>query len=1431
MFKKLCIIALSIVLFFMSFLQVLAQPSDIKGHWAEKQISDWVAKDLIGGYKDSSFKPGNTVTWAEFVTILNNALGYTQKAVVTYMDVSEKDWFYNSIAKAQAAGYLNGIKTDKFLPNRGVSRQEACAVISKALKLDISDKATNLAKYKDSNKINKALRAYVDAMVGKGYLGGYSDNTIRASQTITRAEAIVILNNAIGTLYNKAGTYGPVEGSEEISGNVTVNTKDIKLRNLKINGDLYLTEGIGDGDIELDHVVVTGKILVCGGIHNFVIRNSDLGLVNIDKKGGNIRVVATGNTSIDKIILNSGAKLEEQEVKGRGFDNVLVSVKVPESEKVDFVGDFKDIAVESSKIEISLTRGSIQKLDVVEKSRDVVINLNKDSSVNTLNINAPVVVKGEGEIENANVNVNGASIEKKPDNLNIQSGVVVTIGGLPVNGTTQSGSTLPGSGNPSGGNTGGSSGEGNGGDTGGNPGGGTTPTNHAPIARTIADKARALGSMPLVLPVNELATDEDGDTLTVNSVNASDTLVATVSIASNALVVTPAGEGSTTVTAEVYDNRDGVANISFHVNIINEPALEVTGATAIDASSVEVSFNEDVDWLTASNVQNFTVREKNGGQTLLPVTQITRQTDGSGNSIGNSVKITLGSAMSGNSEYEVIVTNITSVYGSLLNPGKISYTFTGTDLMPPEDQDNNMQLTAVTGFTVSGSDANAIAGWNPLSSGQISITGATGYEIYYIKLSELGSNNLAKDTPGAVKVAVSGALSSSVQINLSGNSGDYVFVLYSINGRTYSQSTVYCTLPSIQSVTATDYQTLNISFDKPVSDASIDGRIFNSSNNSLYAGALSASKDGGTTYKALDTYSTPFAYQDPMNSNVLIVRIGTKDVFSVIGLTSQDNKLRIQGRTGLVKSDNQSNVLLFNPSSLAPEKVRMGTVIGMNANTIKVTFNQAVNIKDASFARIGPSSSTAYAAAAILLSNPVACDNTKKTWYLTTSQDMAAQTYHLILNPNVTANELSDIAGIVTAYDENIPTPGIQEVRSFVGNPPEVAYVRGILATMFDRRTITVFFPEDMDPVTAGNISYYKITSDSGGMTPMSNQPVYTADYDIANRVTKLYLNHDIGTSITPLYLVVSSQIKNKLENKTVKADKSNLAGGIQSGMVIGFTPSSNAPDYAMAGTVTTDADLMGMTITTSKVVAFGPVSPSLAMDSDGILSINEFPSAVTTSVAGNFGVNEFNKVFTITGKLLGDSLVSNLSISSVERKPDGKTFHVGFDRPLEPQSGVTSYVTTTNNDNTLFMYCKTDTPADKSSNAYPARYNVQLKAISAVMYDGSTDTISSKVSAEVNDYIIITFNGNIDVGAVDTNPSIGSETGDFILYKNTSNFLASGTNYIASYVSPNKIKLTFISINANDAGNLKNLTVFVISGAIKDTADNQNYSLNLPVH
>ena len=98
------------------------QANDYEGHWAEAQITKWLAKELVGGYGDGSFKPNNNITRAEFMTMVNKAFGFTAEANITFKDVAANAWYRDQVAKAAHIGYVAGYEDGTIRPDNPISR-------------------------------------------------------------------------------------------------------------------------------------------------------------------------------------------------------------------------------------------------------------------------------------------------------------------------------------------------------------------------------------------------------------------------------------------------------------------------------------------------------------------------------------------------------------------------------------------------------------------------------------------------------------------------------------------------------------------------------------------------------------------------------------------------------------------------------------------------------------------------------------------------------------------------------------------------------------------------------------------------------------------------------------------------------------------------------------------------------------------------------------------------------------------------------------------------------------------------------------------------------------------------------------------------------------------------------------------------------------
>jgi hypothetical protein len=395
---------------------------DIDKHWAEQYITNFSQKCLISGYPDGTFRPDSPITTAEFVTLINKTFGFKQIVSISFSDVAPSDWFAQEISKAKAQGYITGYEDGTFRHRTEISRQEAAVILCKVLKLHLSEKTEVLTKFKDADKIPEWSKLSLSTAVEAGYISGYPDGTIRPLGSISRAETVTILSRAVAALYKDPGVYGSEEEITEITGNVIISSDGVTLKNTIIHGNLYLSSGIGEGDVTLDTVTVNGRTIVSGGGKDSIhFKNFRCEEVIVIKTKGEIRIVAADDTSIQKLLFESAGYIEGE---GEGIEEIYL---LKPGQNILFDGNFDKVIVQA-KVDIEVTGDTvIEYMELTEQSKDSEITINKGGIIKNLLIDAPASIRGEGKIQEAEVNVNGVSFEKKPDKLTLAEGVEVEI--------------------------------------------------------------------------------------------------------------------------------------------------------------------------------------------------------------------------------------------------------------------------------------------------------------------------------------------------------------------------------------------------------------------------------------------------------------------------------------------------------------------------------------------------------------------------------------------------------------------------------------------------------------------------------------------------------------------------------------------------------------------------------------------------------------------------------------------------------------------------------------------------------------------------------------------------------------------------------------------------------------------------------------------
>lgn len=171
---------------------------DAEGTWAESAIRRLGAVGLVQGDPDGSINPDRLMTRAEMATVLVRLLGLKAKAIPsTFTDVKDDDWFADAVLKCAAVGIMVGDGTGRVNPDARITREEAIAMISRALGVK-GKSGSYLAGFEDADSVSTYAKGYMDALITMGLLTGVGDGTRLAPQdAIDRASVLTLLDRLV----------------------------------------------------------------------------------------------------------------------------------------------------------------------------------------------------------------------------------------------------------------------------------------------------------------------------------------------------------------------------------------------------------------------------------------------------------------------------------------------------------------------------------------------------------------------------------------------------------------------------------------------------------------------------------------------------------------------------------------------------------------------------------------------------------------------------------------------------------------------------------------------------------------------------------------------------------------------------------------------------------------------------------------------------------------------------------------------------------------------------------------------------------------------------------------------------------------------------------------------------------------------------------
>ncbi|QIB70458.1 S-layer homology domain-containing protein [Aminipila butyrica] len=420
--------------------------TDLPENWSKPAVEKALENGLLTPYEGKVY-PERALTRAEMAAIINRTFGAAKEASLSgYSDVAQSKWYYSDMAKSLQMEAFTG-SDGKMNPDRAITREEAFTVLARVFEIQAGD-VTELNKFTDGSTVASWARGSIAAMVQAGYVGG-AEGKLLPAKTITRAEFAQVMSNLADTFVgeaaaNEAGT---------IDGNMVVSKPDTIIRNTTVSGDLILADGIGNGDVTLENVHISGRLVVRGGGSNTVkLVGSDIkGEVVVHNINHTVRIFSENTTDISQLRVKS---------------DLILDANVSE-------------LTLTAPVRLEQRSGTVTNAMVADTGAGAQINVGTGAVIGTLSIEGEnVKASGLGKLQQVRVQANNASITVPGAVVSVAKGVTGTAAGdtaVPGGTVATVGEKTATSTGGSGGSSGGSSG--NNGNNGNNGNGNENPDN------------------------------------------------------------------------------------------------------------------------------------------------------------------------------------------------------------------------------------------------------------------------------------------------------------------------------------------------------------------------------------------------------------------------------------------------------------------------------------------------------------------------------------------------------------------------------------------------------------------------------------------------------------------------------------------------------------------------------------------------------------------------------------------------------------------------------------------------------------------------------------------------------------------------------------------------------------------------------------------
>ncbi len=404
-------------------------------HWSDAYLSQLIEWDFVR--PDQVSQPDKQLTRADFMAITNRAYGYSDQGPTPFEDIKESDWFYDDVEIAYTNKYIKGTSETTASPNDTLTRETAATILGRNMMMQES--AGEILDFTDARDISFWSKGVIKSSLEHYLVGGYDDGTFRPQRSVTWGEMAAMLTRIVGTPLQEPGDYS-LGG---VFGNVTITSPGVTLRDTVVSGDLYITGGVGLGDIKLENVTVLGRVICSGtgeaesGQASIILRNVTADELLIDNlQGKTVSVQADGITEIGRTTVRTSAYIEDNTPDGLGLHGITLEAHPMDEEDEDagppsltLAGRIESVVNKTPESFVHVAKGTVGVLTIDEAAVDSHVTIDRNAEVKELNLDTATLVDGEGDIKHLNVNAPDCEVTILPEEIYIRPGIIAEING------------------------------------------------------------------------------------------------------------------------------------------------------------------------------------------------------------------------------------------------------------------------------------------------------------------------------------------------------------------------------------------------------------------------------------------------------------------------------------------------------------------------------------------------------------------------------------------------------------------------------------------------------------------------------------------------------------------------------------------------------------------------------------------------------------------------------------------------------------------------------------------------------------------------------------------------------------------------------------------------------------------------------------------